>query len=385
MPKRMHEPSPWQDRHGIPVQNTTSEPSVVSLSPHQTPSEQSMKRIAMSAKERLYSLIDSTKLGRAALEARRSYRHYRIPAQQIKSCGFTFVDRQKGSENLCIILAGYKEPLWDEVFKRIALFAPEDIDICIMTSGLRNESLMAVAEEHGWSYLATEINHLSHIQNKAIELHPQAQWIYKLDEDMFIPQGFFEALRQTYDTVEKNSPYVPAFVSPLINVNCFGYVRLLEKCDLLDDFRATGLAPAKVTDGLHHNQVVLEDPAIAKYLWGATQPKLRDIDALTAEFSSEPLAYSICPVRFSIGAILFTREAWKLFEGFPITFVGSKFGLGDDEEHICHFAHFTGRVIVVCENIAVGHLGYGPQTKAMLDYYLEHKDRFALSPANDER
>ncbi len=354
MPKRMHEPSPWQDRHGIPVQNTTSEPSVVSLSPHQTPSEQSMKRIAMSAKERLYSLIDSTKLGRAALEARRSYRHYRIPAQQIKSCGFTFVDRQKGSENLCIILAGYKEPLWDEVFKRIALFAPEDIDICIMTSGLRNESLMAVAEEHGWSYLATEINHLSHIQNKAIELHPQAQWIYKLDEDMFIPQGFFEALRQTYDTVEKNSPYVPAFVSPLIN-------------------------------GLHHNQVVLEDPAIAKYLWGATQPKLRDIDALTAEFSSEPLAYSICPVRFSIGAILFTREAWKLFEGFPITFVGSKFGLGDDEEHICHFAHFTGRVIVVCENIAVGHLGYGPQTKAMLDYYLEHKDRFALSPANDER
>lgn len=335
----------------------------------------------MSAKERLYSLVNGTKAGRAALEVRRAYKHNHLPAERIRSCSYTFIDRQKGAENLCIILAGYKEPLWDEVFRRIALFAPDDIDICIMTSGLQNKQLMGIAKEHGWSYLSTEINHLSHIQNKAIELHPNAQWVYKLDEDMFITKGFFGILRETYDSVLKESPYVPAFVSPLINVNCYGFVRLLEKCDLLDDFRNQGLAPAKVTDGLHHNQPVLEDPAIAKYLWGATQPRLRNIDVLTAEFSTEPLTWSICPVRFSIGAILFTREAWEEFGGFPLTFVGSEFGLGDDEEHICHYAHFTGRVIVVSENIVVGHLGYGPQTKAMTDYYLEHKERFAYASA----
>ena len=67
------------------------------------------------------------------------------------------------------------------------------------------------------------------------------------------------------------------------------------------------------------------------------------------------------------------------FGGFPLTFVGGPYGLGDDEEHICHYACFTGRAMVVSENCVVGHLGYGPQTEEMLRYYLDHKDRFALS------
>lgn len=331
----------------------------------------------MSLKESLYRFINSNGFGSALLEARRIRRH-RQKVETVLSSEHRFVDRSTGSERLCIVLAGYKEPLWDNVFSRLAYAAPEDMDICIMTSGLENEQLARIAEENGWSYLSTEVNHLSLIQNLAIELHPSAQWIFKLDEDMFLPKTFFEPLIETYGLVERDSYYQPAFVSPLINVSCYGHIRLLEKCGLIDDFRSTELSDVKITDGIHHNKRVLEDAAVARYLWGETQPVLRDVDELTKRFMMDDLSYTICSTRYSIGAILFTRDAWEEFGKFPLTFVGSDFGLGDDEEHICHYACFTGRAMVVSENVIAGHLGYGPQTKGMMEYYAEHEDRFVL-------
>lgn len=341
-----------------------------------------VRESGMSLKEALRSAMNNNEFGRVLLEARRIRRREK-KIERVRSSKHRFVDRSKGNDKLCIVLAGYKEPLWDTVFARLACAAPEGIDICIMTSGLENEELERIAERYGWSYLSTEVNHLSLIQNLAIELHPAVKWIYKLDEDMFLPETFFEPLLETYHLVENDSFFKPAFVSPLINVSCYGHIRLLEKCGLVDDFRATGLSDMKVTDGIHHNKRVLEDGAVARYLWGETQSVLRDIDALTERFMADDLSYTICSTRYSIGAVLFTRDAWEEFGGFPLTFVGSDFGLGDDEEHICHYACFTGRVMVVSENVVVGHLGYGPQTKDMMEYYVKHKDWFAL-PCNKE-
>lgn len=337
----------------------------------------------MSTKESLYSLINSTAFGQAFLEARRNLRDTKTKPEELLRSGYDFVDRSRGLEKLCIVLAGYKQPLWNEVFGRLAAALPDDVDVCIMTSGLKNEELMAIAERNGWSYLSTERNHLSLIQNRAIELHPKAQWIYKIDEDMFLTKGFFEILLDTYRAVRDDGFYEPAFVSPLINVSCYGHIRLLEKVGLIDDFRSTGLTNVKVTDGLHHNHQVLQNPEVAKYLWGATQPVLRDLDALTERFSADPLSYTICPVRYSIGAILFSRASWDEFGHFPLTFVGSEFGLGDDEEHICNYACFTGRAMVVSENVVAGHLGYGPQSKEMTAYYLAHQTDFALKTNRD--
>lgn len=333
----------------------------------------------MTFKENLYSALNKSNFGRAFFQARRDLR-VKDAADAVLASSYNFIDRSKGHDKLCIVLAGYKELLWDDVFGRLVTFAPADVDVCIMTSGLVNEKLMKVAEEHGWSYLSTEVNHLSLVQNLAIEAHPKAKWIYKIDEDMFLTKGFFEALYNTYQTVEKESLYRPAFVSPLINVSCYGHLRLLDKLDLLEDFRSTGLTDMKYSDGLHHNRHVIDKPEVAKYMWGDTQPVLRNLDSLTEKFSSEPMSYSVCPVRYSIGAILFTRDAWDEFGHFPITFVGGEYGLGDDEEHICHYACFTGRAMIVNENVVVGHLGYGgAQTKEMLEYYGEHKDRFSLN------
>ena len=332
----------------------------------------------MTGKERLRAALEHTVLGHAVLQTRRNLRDERA-SRKLDGYTYEFVDRSRGCEKLCIVLAGYKQALWEDVFGRIAAFVPDDVDMCIMTSGLVSEELRSIAEAHGWSYLSTSVNHLSLVQNIAIECHPQAKWIYKLDEDMFVTRGFFENLFNTYGRVQNDSVYEPAFVAPLINVNCYGHIRLLQKLSLYDDFKRTGISEAIVSDGLKRNKSAIEDPRVALYMWGDSQEQLCDIDALSVSFASEPFEYSVCPVRFSIGAILFNRDLWSEMGGFPITFIGSDYGIGDDEEFLCRYAFDSARAIIVSENCLVGHLGYGgAQTQRMMSYHAEHPERFAL-------
>ena len=57
-----------------------------------------------------------------------------------RSCNskYIFTNRSKDKKDLCIILAGYKELVWNEFFNRIKKFTPDNIDICIVSSGVYN-------------------------------------------------------------------------------------------------------------------------------------------------------------------------------------------------------------------------------------------------------
>ena len=145
-----------------------------------------------------------------------------------------FIDRRRDSKKLLIVLAGYKQRLWNIVFKRIKLFTPDDIDVCVMTSGLFSEEIGHICTENSWSYLSTSQNKLTLIQNIAIKLHPNAELIYKLDEDMFICKGFFQGLLETFNKVEQASSYRVGLVAPIIPVNPHGNVRFLEKMGLIE-------------------------------------------------------------------------------------------------------------------------------------------------------
>ena len=46
---------------------------------------------------------------------------------------YYLLNNSKNQEDLCIILAGYKEFLWDIVFDRIEKFMPDNIDVCIVS------------------------------------------------------------------------------------------------------------------------------------------------------------------------------------------------------------------------------------------------------------
>ena len=110
-------------------------------------------------------------------------------------------------------------------------------------------------------------------------------------------------------------------------------------------------------------------------MWGETEETLRDIDELDKQFAEQEFEYTICPIRFSIGAILFSRKFW---EDIGRLKVGIGNNMGKDEEQICEYCMMQSRAIIVSENTIVGHFSYGPQTSEMKKYYESHRDIFKL-------
>lgn len=285
---------------------------------------------------------------------------------------YTFINRKKDSDKLCIILAGYKEFLWEDVFGRIEKYAPKDIDVCIVSSGLYSEKLANIAEKNDWSYLSVKQNKVTLVQNIAINIHPKAKKIYKLDEDIFVTQSFFTKLEETYDKMQKEGRYNIGFIAPMIPINGYSNVKVLEKTGLIEKFDERFGKAYYNGDG---DAPIIQNPDIAKFLWGETEEKLRDIDKISEEFSKQEFQYSICSIRFSIGAILFSRDFW---EDIGRLKVGIGNNMGQDEVQICEYCMIQSRAIIVSENTLVGHFSYGPQTKEMKEYYNSHREMFKV-------
>lgn len=280
----------------------------------------------------------------------------------------TLINYSQNKEQLCIVLAGYKEELWDVVFDRLDRYCNSDIDICVLSAGKHVDRLREICHEKHWSYLATSVNNVCLAQNECIRLFPNAKYIFKIDEDMFVTKHSFDKLYQhllkDYDT------FIPSCIVPLINVNTVTMLELLKAKNKLSEFEEK-FGKCIVTNGLHHHQYLLENPEIAKYMW-----QNFDIDDTTLLSNNSYL----CPVRFSIGMILFKREMWEMMGGFPDTSNSEKeyerIGLGIDEKAICTFAMLKSMPMLIDRSVLVGHLGYGPQTKEMLKFFKENKKLF---------
>ena len=48
---------------------------------------------------------------------------------------YRFTSRKKGCIKMCIILIGYKQFLWSDVIGRFRTFVPDDVDVCLVSSG----------------------------------------------------------------------------------------------------------------------------------------------------------------------------------------------------------------------------------------------------------
>ena len=286
---------------------------------------------------------------------------------------YTFINNQKGQKKLCVILAGYKELIWKDVVERLEKFMPENMDVCLLSSGKYCDFLEKTAKKNKWSYLSTKENKVTLIQNIAISLFPNAEYIYKLDEDMFITKNFFKNLEKTYNKVNKESNYDIGFVSCLINVNGYSYIRILEELNLKKDYEEK-FNKLRYICGSYDDDILINGEA-AKYMWGSSDERLKNIDELSNIFEKKQFSYSICPIRFSIGAILFTRKVWEEMGYFH---VGLGSDMGADEVQLCSFCVNNCKAMVISENSVVGHFGYGKQTAAMNSYYKENKKQFRL-------
>ena len=180
---------------------------------------------------------------------------------------YKFENRMKNKDKVCIILAGYKEFLYETIFTRIKKFVPDDVEVCILSSGKYSEKLSIIAKENDWSYLSTKRNNVALIQNVAIHLFKNAEYIYKLDEDMFITKGFFETLMKTLKHCEEYGEYKVGFVAPTIPINGFGCRNVLKRFNLLKVYEEKFERPYYA---LEDTGMLRNSPEVAKFLWGGT-------------------------------------------------------------------------------------------------------------------
>ena len=282
-----------------------------------------------------------------------------------------FINRTHGKKYGCIVLAGYKKILWDSVFPRLYKYIPDNIDVLVVSSGLFDTDLKKICEEYNWSYLSTKKNNLCLAQNLAIKSLPEAEYIFKLDEDMFVTRGFFEDMIQKYNSVSEKGRYDIGFVAPLIPINGYCYIKLLERFGELERFESV-FGKAKYTCGNHDKKNFTKDPKIPPYLWSQTN-MLKDIDATAEMLRTDADDYSVCPFRFSIGAIFFKRKIWTDMGMFDVNHTT---GMALDEIKLCQYCNTNSLAIIVSHNSFVGHLAYGPQMDSMIEYYKANKHQF---------
>jgi hypothetical protein len=196
---------------------------------------------------------------------RAGYRWFRQrPLPQFSKPSF-FYNCSTNGDTCCLILAGYKEFLWDIVFNRLKRFSPEHIDICIVSSGLFSQGLYEIAQKNQWSYICTKRNSVTLALNTAIRAFLHAQNIYKIDEDIFLTKNFFTKLRNCYEHCERDSEYFPAFAAPLIPINGYGHLRILKHCSLVNEYTTLFEKPKYVVGS---NRMIEYNPETAKYFWG---------------------------------------------------------------------------------------------------------------------
>ena len=282
-----------------------------------------------------------------------------------------FIDRRKNVGIVLIILAGYKPYLYEDVFDRVTTFAPKNIDICIASSGLFDEQLNELATKNYWSYLSTTRNCVSLAQNIAIMLHPNAKFIYKMDEDIFITEHCFETLMRTYEHAMRGM-YDVGFVGPLIPLNPHGYVRVLEKLNLIDVYERK-FEPVKYIDT--NFSLLQKSSETAKFFWGEGN-FIPSIDKLNYRFQNEKFDYRPSFVHFNIACILLPRRTWEHMGGWHVPAEGT--GMGMDEGQILSHCVIWSKGVIVSENTLVGHFSFGGQTEEMKEYYETHREHFSL-------
>jgi hypothetical protein len=268
---------------------------------------------------------------------------------------FAFEDRSRGADTVVLILAGFKEYLWPCVLPRLAELAPADADVCLLSAGVHSAELASTAQRNGWSYLTTDTRRISTVQNIAIREHGQADWIYKVDEDVLVTEKCLEHLRAGYEAVEAAGEYRPGFAAPILNLNGHSYVDFLEELGLREEYAAEFGGTPRACTGIP----IHRDGRAAVWLWRHSVP----LDEVARRFSDLPFSYTPIPHRFSTGLVLFRREFWELMAGIraPLTPPGS----GADEAYLCAQCVDRSRVMALIHNACAGHYAFARQEETM--------------------
>ncbi len=300
------------------------------------------------------------------------YRHNYLSRVRKLSNSYEFINRSKGAENLLLILAGFQPEYWDVLLGRVNAVAKqfkEPMDICIcVPSADKDGKLRVIAEKYGWSYLRIKQDLLGRVQNIAIKIHPNANYIFKIDEDIVLPNSYFDNLKAAYHNAEEKFHTAIGFIGPCINLNPYSVLPFVEGINKSDEFVSTF---GKYTLRPHWLRAdIYKNVDLALWLWKYSVP----FDKVASELEiNNKGKLSLCPHRYCIGAFLFERQVWNDMGYFT---VGCNVTLGLEEADFCAYCCKNMLGIAVAEDIMVGHLGFNIQKKPLYDFFVENIESF---------
>lgn len=303
--------------------------------------------------------------------------HKYLSKRRLFTNKYIYDNRSKKSENLFIIIAGFQPYYWEAVFERVLKNQKdfkEPIDICVcIPEGIGDSCnvLRKICKDNDWSYLYIDKDMLSQVQNIAIKLHPYANWIFKIDEDIILSDNYFDKLKKAHIKASNESNYQVGFIGPIININAAVFTKFLSSIGKLDEFQMR-FGPIKV-NLKNPNDIIHKSPDAAEYIWNQSIPfdeVARHIERVNSN------KQSIVPVRYSIGAILFTRSYWERIGYFKVGCYGD---MGVEEVQVCGFNNTQFMPTYVAEDIFVGHLGYYSQKKRCKDFFESHQSDIRLN------
>lgn len=198
-------------------------------------------------------------------------------------------------------------------------------------------------------------------------LHPAAEYIFKMDEDMFIGAGFFERMITEYQRIEAEGEYRIGFAVPVIPLNCCGYVSYLKLTGQKKVYEQRfGRAYRSGFSAVFN---VIET---AEFLWDT----MSTFDAMAQRFLQND-GYQILNSYFNIGCIMFSRNRWLMMGKWPEK--PGESGMGTDEGYIYQNNVENDLSIYEIQSALAGHLAFGHQKKRMLKYYQEHPEKFQIN------
>ena len=278
----------------------------------------------------------------------------------------------KGLPKMLFVLSGYKQELWDDVFTRIKRNQPSDMEVCIASSGKYVPELSELCKKYDWVYLSTKLNNVCVATNVVIREFPQAEYIYKLDEDIYVPDGYFDDMYEAYQRIEKKeSAYKIGYICPVLPLGFYGMHDFLLKKGCLGEYEQ--LFGKHYVGGTELNPNFRNHNGLDEYIWS----KIGNFDDCAKEYSNEPFSYELCGTRSGIATILFKRDFWNSLGGLK-RYKGIGVGTNGDEGQITAYCALNFRPSFCVKNIFVGHFSFGGAEQNVLKFREQHPDIFKM-------
>jgi len=272
---------------------------------------------------------------------------------------------------LCYVLSGYKPYLWEDVFQRIRLFQPDDLEVCIASSGKYCPELSELCKKNGWVYLSTKLNHICVLSNIVMREFSQADYIFKLDEDIYLPKGYFDDMTEAYDVIEKATPGSLGYICPSLPLGYYGMHDFLLRKNCLEEYSSK--FGRHYLGGAALNPAFRQHVGIDAYIW----EKIGVFDECAEEYKNLGFSYEACATRCGIAAILFRRKFWDEMGGLK-KLRGKGFGDCGDEGQITAYCALNFKMTYCVKSILVGHFAFGGAEPDVLRVKEKHPEYFEL-------